>query len=57
MAVSMSGTDGTWWVVVEGEGSVQMPCNLFAYRQHRSRSGELSLRTRGEVSISLQASL
>ena len=57
MAVSMSGADGTWWVVVEGEGSMQIPCNLFAYRQHYSRSGEVLPRTRGDVSISLQASL
>ena len=57
MTISMSGAYGTRWVVVEGEGSIQIPCNLFACRQHYSRSGEVLLRTRGEVSISLQASL
>ena len=57
MAISMSGADGTGWVVMEGEGSVQMPCNLLVYRQNYSRPGEVSQRTRGDVSISLQASL
>ena len=57
MAVSVSGTDGTWRVVMEGEGSMQMPSNLFTHRQRRSCQKEMLLRTRGDVSISLQASL
>ena len=36
MAVSMSRSNGTWWVVVEGKGTVQIPCNLFTYGQHYS---------------------
>lgn len=57
MAVSVSGTDGTWWVVVEGEGSVEVPNNLSITRQHCSSSSEVLPRTRGDVSISLHASL
>ena len=36
MAVSMSGPNCAWWVVVEGEGAMQIPCNLFTYDQHYS---------------------
>ena len=57
MTISMSGSDGTWWVVVEGEGSMQISCNLFTYCQHCSKRSDMSPRTRGDVSISLQASL
>ena len=57
MAVPMSRTDGTWRVVMEGEGSVQIPSNLFVHHQRYPNQSEAFLHTRGDVSISLQASL
>jgi hypothetical protein len=57
MSVSMPGADCARWVVVKGEGSMKIPSNLSKYCQRDSQWREILRCTRGDVSISLQASL
>lgn len=37
MSVSVPGADGAWRVIVESEGTMQIPSNLQRYRQHGSQ--------------------